>query len=132
MDYKKGDRVKHPTKKDWGLGEVLEDNVGNVLRVFFAGVGEKRLSLKYVQPTKVQGKEASDEVLDSLSRRGTEVVEEEIRAANREASSRRDFVATEELGEDIAEFDWEEADPDAYDDDDDESYDDDDFDGDDI
>jgi hypothetical protein len=23
MDYKKGDRVRHPSKDDWGLGEVL-------------------------------------------------------------------------------------------------------------
>jgi len=130
MDYKKGDRVKHPTKEEWGLGEVLEDNAGNVLRVFFAGVGEKRLSLKYVQPIKVQGKDASDEVLDSLSRRGTEAVEEEIRAANRGTSPRRDVVATEEVDEDVAEFDWEETEPETFDDGDD--YDEDDFDSDDI
>ncbi|MGI0035714.1 MAG: DUF3553 domain-containing protein [Nitrososphaera sp.] len=25
MTYKKGQRVRHPKKADWGLGEVLED-----------------------------------------------------------------------------------------------------------
>jgi hypothetical protein len=41
MDYKKGDRVKHPTKDDWGLGEVLENSNGDTVRVFFVGTGEK-------------------------------------------------------------------------------------------
>lgn len=66
MEYKKGDRVKHPTKDDWGLGEVLEDGNIESVRVFFVGVGEKVLSLKYVQPVKVTGDAANHPVLDNL------------------------------------------------------------------
>lgn len=129
MDYKKGDRVKHPTREDWGLGEVLEDNVGKVLRVFFTGVGEKQLSLKYVQPLKVQGKEASDTMLDSLDRRGTEALEEEIRAAQETQSNRptRPGVTTTADEEDPDTL-WDDS---AADYDDDDSYDDD-FDSDDL
>lgn len=66
MEYKKGDRVKHPKIDDWGLGEVLEDSYTEAVKVFFVGAGEKTLSLKYVQPTKVSGDEASHPVLDNL------------------------------------------------------------------
>ncbi len=66
MEYTKGDRVKHPTKDDWGLGEVLEDSNTESVRVFFVGAGEKVLSLKYVQPVKVTGDEAAHPVLDNL------------------------------------------------------------------
>ncbi|MGK0393938.1 hypothetical protein Y019_03250 [Alcanivorax sp. 97CO-6] len=66
MEYKKGDRVKHPTKEDWGLGEVVENSNGATVRVFFVGAGEKTLSLQYVQPIKVEGNEANNAVLDNL------------------------------------------------------------------
>ena len=66
MDYRKGDRVKHPTKDDWGLGEVLENSNGESVRVFFVGAGEKLLSLKYVKPVRVVGAESSHIVLDNL------------------------------------------------------------------
>lgn len=66
MEYRKGDRVKHPTKDDWGLGEVLENSNGDTVRVFFVGTGEKALSLKYVQPIKVEGNEADNSALDNL------------------------------------------------------------------
>lgn len=66
MEYKKGDRVKHPTKDDWGIGEVLENSYSESVRVFFVGAGEKTLSLKYVQPVKVVGDEAGHPVLDNL------------------------------------------------------------------
>lgn len=66
MEYKKGDRVKHPTKEDWGLGEVLENSNSESVRVFFVGAGEKTLSLKYVQPEKVAEDEAAHPVLDNL------------------------------------------------------------------
>ena len=38
MEYMKGDRVKHPTKDDWGLGEVLENSNGESVRVFFVAL----------------------------------------------------------------------------------------------
>lgn len=66
MEYRKGDRVKHPTKDDWGLGEVLENSTVESVRVFFVGVGEKTLSLKYVHPLKVGGDKAIHPVLDNL------------------------------------------------------------------
>ena len=46
MQYKKATRVRHPQAPDWGLGEVLEDSAGGLVRIFFVGVGEKKLSLK--------------------------------------------------------------------------------------
>ena len=66
MEYKKGDRVKHPTKAEWGLGEVLENDNGEAIRVFFVGAGEKVLSLKYVEPLKVAEDESAHPVLDNL------------------------------------------------------------------
>lgn len=66
MEYQKGDRVKHPTREEWGLGEVLENSNGVSVRVFFVGAGEKTLSLKYVQPTKISEDEAAHPVLDNL------------------------------------------------------------------
>ena len=35
MQYKKGDRVKHPKKPDWGIGQVLADSTGGTVRIFF-------------------------------------------------------------------------------------------------
>ena len=66
MEYMKGDRVKHPTIEDWGLGEVLENSNDKSVRVFFVGAGEKTLALEYVQPKKVDAKEANHPVLDNL------------------------------------------------------------------
>ena len=67
MRYKKGERVRHPMKKDWGLGQVLEDSNGETVKIFFGNAGEKVISLKYVQPHKLLGKEAADPVLDNLN-----------------------------------------------------------------
>ena len=65
VEYTKGDRVRHPTKSEWGLGEVLEDSRGNKVRIFFVEAGEKTLDLNYVQPTKVSGEAAKDKLLDN-------------------------------------------------------------------
>ena len=54
------------TRTDWGLGEVLSDSNGENVNIFFVGAGEKTLSLKYVQPIKIQANEASHPVLDNL------------------------------------------------------------------
>lgn len=69
MTYNKGDRVKHPTREDWGLGEVLEDCRADHdhVRVFFVVAGDRTLSLAYVKPVKVEGEEASHIGLDNLS-----------------------------------------------------------------
>lgn len=66
MKYKKGDRVRHPTKDDWGLGEVLADDSGESVRIFFVGDGEKTISLNLMQPIKVSGVEAVHPGLDNL------------------------------------------------------------------
>jgi len=66
MEYKKGDRVKHPAKDDWGLGEILEDSKNNEVRVFFVGAGEKKLSLKIIQLQKIENADAQHSMLDNL------------------------------------------------------------------
>lgn len=71
MKYRKGERVRHPNKDDWGLGEVLEYSKGETVRVFFVGAGEKTLSLKHVQPHKVVRDESTHPVFENLSIRNT-------------------------------------------------------------
>jgi hypothetical protein len=64
--FKKGDRVRHPAKEDWGLGQVLEDSTEAMVRIFFVGAGERKLSLNLVTPVVVTGDEAQDVRLDNL------------------------------------------------------------------
>ena len=66
MKYYKGERVKHPARDNWGLGEVLADSDGKSVRIFFVDVGEKILSLDIIQPIQVSEMEASHPVLDNL------------------------------------------------------------------
>jgi len=66
MEYKKGLRVRHPIMPDWGLGEVLEDSIEDKVKIFFVGSGEKALSLKGLDLTKVEGTEAKHPLLDNL------------------------------------------------------------------
>ena len=65
--YSKGDRVIHPKKEDWGIGEVLDNSNGKIVSIYFENAGKKQLSLEYVQPVKVDGKEAKSNLLDNLS-----------------------------------------------------------------
>jgi len=53
MDYKKGERVKHPKKGDWGIGQVLADSAGGAVKVFFAHAGEKANALDVIQTGKI-------------------------------------------------------------------------------
>ena len=66
MEYKKGERVRHPIKDDWGLGQVLSDSNGKTVTVYFADAEEKTLALNYVQPLKVFDDEAASNILDNL------------------------------------------------------------------
>ena len=66
MKYNKGNRVKHPKRAGWGLGEVLADSDGGSVRIFFVEAGEKTLSLDIIQPVLVAGSEAAEPVLDNL------------------------------------------------------------------
>jgi hypothetical protein len=66
MSLKQGDRVRHPIKTEWGLGEVLADSNGEKVRVFFVGAGEKTISLKHVSLDCIPKDEAAHPVLDNL------------------------------------------------------------------
>ena len=64
--FAKGTRVAHPTREDWGVGEVLEDEKNDTVRVFFAGVGEKTLRVDHVALEILEGVKAEDTLLDNL------------------------------------------------------------------
>ncbi len=66
MYFKRGERILHPTKSDWGLGLVLEDSTDNKVRIFFINAGAKTISLSHLNLTKVQGDEANHPLLDNL------------------------------------------------------------------
>jgi hypothetical protein len=72
-ELKKGARVRHPSVAEWGLGLVLEDSDGDHVRVFFTEVGEKKMSLKVVQPIVVTGEAAQSAILDNLKIEGGRV-----------------------------------------------------------
>jgi hypothetical protein len=65
MDFAVGDRLSHPTKPDWGLGQILNVN-GSTIIVHFENVGEKALRIDYVELRKVEGAEAKSVFLDAL------------------------------------------------------------------
>lgn len=64
--YKSGDRVKHATKTEWGLGEVMGDEYGGRVRVLFEDVGVKELQLEYARFVQVAGDEADSPYLTAL------------------------------------------------------------------
>ena len=66
MEYKKGDRVKHLIKTEWGVGEVLEDEKGGIVRIFFVDAGEKTISLKHSKLDLASEDESAHPVLDNL------------------------------------------------------------------
>ena len=66
MVLRKGQRVRHPIKSEWGLGEVLADSAGERVRIFFVGAGEKTISLKHVTLDCLPKDQAVHPVLDNL------------------------------------------------------------------
>ena len=66
MILKKGDRVKHPLKTEWGVGEVISENNSEVVKIFFDKIGEKTISLNHVVLDKVFGNEANSLLLDNM------------------------------------------------------------------
>ena len=66
MSHRKGQRVRHPTKHEWGLGQVLQDSSGGTTRIFFVGVGEKVISNRHVALILARPEDAADPVLDNL------------------------------------------------------------------
>lgn len=65
MLFKVGDRVKHPKKPDWGLGEVKASG-GGFVTVYFVDAGEKTLSLNYAALQLVTGQDAASPQLDQM------------------------------------------------------------------
>jgi hypothetical protein len=61
--YVENDRVRHPKKPEWGIGEILQ-NSDNVLTIWFEAVGEKKLSMDYVKPVKLSPTESVSNILD--------------------------------------------------------------------
>ena len=66
MRHQKGDRVRHPRKPDWGMGEVLDDSDGREVRIFFENAGARTLSLAYVDLEDISGNDAQSAHLDNL------------------------------------------------------------------
>jgi hypothetical protein len=66
MLLKKGVRVRHPTKPDWGLGQVLADSTAGSVRVFFVNAGEKEISTQYITLVPVPSGEDKHAALDNL------------------------------------------------------------------
>jgi hypothetical protein len=67
MTFTKGQRVRHPTRPDWGLGEVREDAAHGRARVFFVNAGERIISLTHVALIPSDGADAADSLLDNLT-----------------------------------------------------------------
>jgi hypothetical protein len=64
---KKGDRLRHVVKTEWGIGQMLEDAGSQHLHVFFEGAGEKFLATAAADKLCwVNGPEAVSTLLDNL------------------------------------------------------------------
>ena len=62
---KKGQRVQHMGRPDWGLGQLLEDENANEIRVFFVNNAVVRLGATARNKLQVMtGIEAHNELLD--------------------------------------------------------------------
>ena len=64
---KKGSRVRHATKTEWGVGQLLEDANSQSFHVFFEGAGEKFLTATAADKLIwVNGAEAQSALLNNL------------------------------------------------------------------
>lgn len=61
-----GNRVKHATRTDWGLGEVVESEQDGMVTVFFEDVGLKKFNLSVAQFLNVEGDESASDYLTAL------------------------------------------------------------------
>jgi hypothetical protein len=66
MAFAKDDVVKLQNRLEWGLGKVLEDSSGDIVRIYFLEAGEKKLNLNYARLEKVEGEEAYHPKLANL------------------------------------------------------------------
>lgn len=67
MRLRKGTRILHPKKPEWGIGEILQISNNEEVRVFFVNEGEKKILLKYVELEKIPAEEAEHPMLDNLN-----------------------------------------------------------------
>ncbi|MBV9400541.1 MAG: DUF3553 domain-containing protein [Bryobacterales bacterium] len=74
VGFKRGDRVKHESKSDWGLGEVLHDQVGDNVQVIFEDVGLKKFNLRFAKFVLVNGEEARSDYLTALVRQANKPI----------------------------------------------------------
>ena len=63
--FEKGDRVKHPAKPEWGIGQILETIGETRVKVYFVNAGEKILDDNIAKLSKVFGAEAAHPLLDN-------------------------------------------------------------------
>lgn len=64
----KGQRVRHLSRPEWGVGQLLEDENGEWIRAFFDGIGEKSIgSAARDRLSIVAGADAQSTLLDNMS-----------------------------------------------------------------
>jgi hypothetical protein len=66
VELHRNDRVRMPSKPEWGLGRVLQEPAAGKVSVLFREGGEKVLSLKHAQMEPVAGDAAIDAWLDNV------------------------------------------------------------------
>ena len=66
MAFAKDEIVKLQNRYEWGLGKVLEDSSGDIVRIYFVEAGEKKLNLNYARLEKIEGEEANHPKLANL------------------------------------------------------------------
>jgi len=66
MDFKVGDRVRHPGQPIWGLGQILEGLSANRAPVYFVNGMKRVISFKHIALELVEGPEAEHLLLDNL------------------------------------------------------------------
>jgi hypothetical protein len=66
MDFKVGDRVKHPGQPAWGIGQILEGLSANRAPVYFVNGMKRVISFKHIALDLVEGPEAEHLLLDNL------------------------------------------------------------------
>nr|WP_295770963.1 DUF3553 domain-containing protein [Rhodoferax sp.] len=65
--FAKGTRVRHVSKSEWGVGQLLEDSNSETIRIFFEGSGEKVIqSTGSDKLTVVTDVDAQSSLLDNL------------------------------------------------------------------
>jgi guanosine-3',5'-bis(diphosphate) 3'-pyrophosphohydrolase len=64
--FRIGDRVRHPKKPQWGLGQILDITEQKRLRVFFVGAGQKILRQENTALIRLDASHGGHPLLDNL------------------------------------------------------------------